>query len=101
MASQSSKPKPPSMTQVKKALAECSFDPRADGPMKIVADVGRRDYYEIRAFELVREAQECLEMDKSIDGYHDKMRKAIGLLALARVVVADPKSVDPSTITQR
>jgi hypothetical protein len=67
-------------------LSESSFNPRADGQFKVIAESGGRQYYELRAFEIVREGAEAVEMDGDHATYHEKLKMAISLLALARAV---------------
>lgn len=61
--------------------------------MSVVVDVGDRRYYEMRAFELAREAGESLEIDKDSLMYHAKMKMAMSLLALARAVTSAEEPV--------
>ena len=36
---------------------ESVFDPRAPGPMKVIADIGNQNYYKLRAIELIHEGR--------------------------------------------
>ena len=80
------------------------FDPRAVGPMKIIVDLNNPEYYEARAIEFIQEAKDsarvfdalkdkkpgdlidgAVRIELEIDSYHDCLKKAIGLLTLARL----------------
>jgi len=66
--------------QLKQIANQSVINPnKAEGSEKILLDVGNSTYWEIRAIELIREAQEDSEK------YHDKIKQAITLLLLARV----------------
>lgn len=58
---------------------ESLFDPRTPGPMSIVVELNNPAYCEVKAIELIREAQ-----SHPVD-YHEKVTQAISLLALARL----------------
>ena len=76
--------KKPSMTTIKKYLTSCAFDPRKPGPMAIIADSGGPEYYEQRAIELIKEAQNIMKGPPDYQNhYDDKLSSAIRLLALA------------------
>jgi len=81
------RPSPPSKTSIHKYLRDCVINPREDGPHRIIANHGSA-YIEVRALELIQEAQECYDhpFDGGVSGkdlYHSKIKKAIGLLALS------------------
>lgn len=61
----------PSKTALRKILKASEFDPRAAGPLKIIADVGNKDYYRSRAIELIS------------DNTTKSVQQAISLLALS------------------
>lgn len=78
----------PSMTQIKKILQQSAFDPRIAGPMSVILSQNDPRYFELRAIELITEAQNCLGMspapnDVQTQQYQMRMQQAIGLLALA------------------
>lgn len=71
---------------------ESAFDPRASGPLLPIVEQNDPYYYELRAKELIAEAQMCLPTtmmltpnNLQLEQYHLKITQAIGLLALARV----------------
>jgi len=84
---------------IQKILREAQFNPKSPGTMRMIAGMEDPSYYEKRAIELIHEsgadrltALSC-ELAKSDDkaqhyrnGYHQKMNKAIQLLALARII---------------
>lgn len=49
----------------------------------LVVSMNNSEYYELRSLELIQEAQLCAKAGKFLD-YHDKIKQAISLLALAR-----------------
>jgi len=69
----------PSQTTIKKALAASVFDPRAKTPMAVIVDMEDPRYCELRAIELIRQAQNTPQF------YQDTISQAIALLALAKV----------------
>ena len=75
------------MSTIRNLLKESVVNPRTDVGFQIIAETGNRGYYESRAFEMARAASEALEDDKNEAAYHDNMRVAISLLALARATV--------------
>ena len=88
--STASKQKTPSQTQMKEILRECAFDPRTDGPSRVIVEIAAANprYAEDRAVELLREAQMSLNLGtlEGVDQYTANVKKAIGLLALALAV---------------
>lgn len=68
-------------TQLKRILRESVMDPNKLGPSKLIFGAADAKYYELRALELVVEAQSA---KCTIREYHDKMRTAITYLAIAR-----------------
>lgn len=84
------KRKIPSMTQIKALLRECAFDPRADGPLKIIADTTSVQYLELRTVEMLHEAirdaeDNRLNPEERLQEYNTKVKQAIGLMALAKI----------------
>lgn len=75
------------MSTIRNLLKESVVNPRTDSSIQIIAETGNRGYYEARAFEMVRAASEALEDDKDEASYHENMKMAISLLALARATV--------------
>lgn len=83
---------------MKEILREAAFNPREDGPLKIIADtaISNPSYAEDRSVELIRDAQRNLKASavnpedaaKNVENYHRLMTQALGLLALARAVRA-------------
>ena len=83
------KVKNPSKTRLAAILRESVFDPRKDGPLKIVAENSSITYLELRAIEMIEQAQADAEDDRLIpeqrkQEYHNKLTQAVSLLALAR-----------------
>ncbi len=74
--SRNKKPLPPSKTQIAAILREAAFDPRASGPLSIIADVGDAAYYQARAAESIG-----LSRHSGLD--RAELVKAMRLLALA------------------
>lgn len=70
--------KHPTKTQISKILNDCKFNPKLDGPLKVISDVGNTDYYMNRAVEFITEAKSLKRCGKS-----PSLRNAIALLALA------------------
>lgn len=63
-------------------LMEALFDPRDPGPMQVLIDMNDSKYYEARAIEFIKETN----LDYyDLNFYHDNIKKAIGLLTLARI----------------
>lgn len=81
-------PRKPKITKtlIQQLLKESVFDPKTDGPFKlIVMEYGKdADYLEKKAKELLMEAQLSAPVDSAI--YHDRMQKAIAIAVLARAV---------------
>lgn len=69
----------PSQRSLRETLMQSVFDPRAPGPMSIIVGLDNPQYGEIKAIELIREAQ------AHPTDYHEKVTQAISLLALARL----------------
>lgn len=57
--------------------------------MKLIVDANNREYYELRAAEMMREADDALGVDNNTKTYHDKISMAISLLVLARAKVME------------
>ncbi len=91
--------KQPSLSQLKRLLAEAAFDPRSPGPMKVIVDISSVDYLLNRSVEFISEAiaakkrvaNYCSngpELGVRVPGevarFHECIRLATGLLALAR-----------------
>lgn len=68
-----------SLTQIRKVLRNCQFNPREPGPMKVVADCGDKNYYMTRAIEMIHTSKDA-GVGYDVAG---GLRQAIGLLALA------------------
>lgn len=80
----------PSLTTLKRYLSRSVFDPRAKvGPMKIITEVGKREYWEGRAVEMIVEAQEAM-MEGNAKQYHHNIQMALSLLGLAACTVPEP-----------
>lgn len=73
----------PSKTQIGKTLTESKFDPRKQGPLAIVAEIGDPSYAETKAIELILDAKKTL-CTGTTNAYHANIAQAISLLALAR-----------------
>ena len=73
------KPNQPSKTSLAQEAKQCVFDPRANGPMKIIADTGNADYYETRAVEAIYQSKLCHDNESCIE----QLRQAVGLLLLS------------------
>lgn len=72
-----------SKTLVKEILNESAFEPKERTPFKIVISMENPGYCELKAVELINEAQMASNAEQSED-YHNKITQAIALLALAR-----------------
>lgn len=69
--------------ELKRLLNESSFNPReTTGPIKVILDSGNVNYYMSRAIEFIMQAQ----LEKNGENYHSCLRKAISLLAMARMI---------------
>jgi hypothetical protein len=82
-------------TSISRFIKSCIFNPRLNGPLKIISEIDNPDYYENRAIEFIREAQQHLRIQeemKKLDSnfiidlkqYDDIIIKTIQLLALSR-----------------
>lgn len=89
---------------LQKCLSESAFNPKEDGPLKIICDQNDPKYCEMRAVELIREAQIAISNLEQIDddrwikaemkppsemlkeAYQEKIKLAMSLLAYARVL---------------
>lgn len=86
----------PSKTQLGELLRESAFDPRADGPDKIIVDTAFSNprYAEDRGKELIARAQQAFDQKATnpnhaadnLAEYQRLMAQAISLLALARAI---------------
>jgi hypothetical protein len=76
------KPQRPSKTKIKKILSECAFDPRANGPMKVIVEMNDTFYYTGRAQEFISNGTIALA-NGDIEPAKVAIRNAISLLALA------------------
>ncbi len=82
----------PSSRDIRKVLGQAIFNPRSPiGPIKIIMDQRNPNYYEMRAAEFITEARNALGENPSptnqqLEIYHDKLNKAMSLLALARLL---------------
>lgn len=84
MATRPKKKQLPSRTTLRKILSEAAFDPREEGtPLNVIATTAGRNYHTNRALEMIREASDALELNGEASTFHEKMRMAMGLLALA------------------
>lgn len=79
--------------EIKTALNQSVFNPKVDGPLSVIVEAHQGDpgYLEKRAIEMIGESNLALGVgpltsDLQYEQYHDKMVKAISLLALARAV---------------
>lgn len=89
MANQKPKVKSPSKTRLAAILRESVFDPRKDGPLKIVAEHSSITYLEFRAIEMIQQAQsdaddDRLTSEQRVKECDFKLAQAISLLALVR-----------------
>lgn len=57
--------------------------------MAVIVQSGDRVFWEARAIELINEARHFLQIDGNRDVYHDRITKAISLLALSKATVQD------------
>jgi len=76
-------------TEMKKLLLESCFNPKTKGhPMAIIMEQGDARFFETRAIEFIREAQQAIMFpnpnSQQLEIYNDKIAKAISLLAIAR-----------------
>lgn len=60
------------MTSIKKALNDCTFNPRIPGPMKVLADMNNPEYCVLKTIELLNQS-------------HENITQCIQLLILAKV----------------
>lgn len=76
----------PSKKMLQAEARDCIFDPRAVGPMKIIADTDNLDYFKGRAIECINRSQ--------IENPKKELQMAVGLLllALAKVKNGEHKS---------
>lgn len=78
---------------MRKILLECLHDPREpEGVFQNIATTAGRDYHQNRAIEIIKNGADALEYDNDHKTYHDRMRLAIGLLALA--IAETPTAVE-------
>lgn len=94
----------PGLRDMQKTLSLSAFAPGKPGPLRIIADVQNPDYYELRAMEMVKEAnslmKEPLPTVELNDGSHENVTsvlaerqarydklitESISLLALAKL----------------
>jgi len=57
--------------------------------MHVIVQSGDRVFWEARAVELINEARHYLQTAGNNEVYHDRMTKAISLLALSKAMVPD------------
>lgn len=67
---------------IQSELYECRFDPNEVGPFKIILDMKSATYFENRAIELVKLAQD----DSFHVAYDETVTKAIQLLIVAKIM---------------
>ena len=75
-------------------LSSAVEDPRADGPLNLIATTAGRQYLEMRAVEMIRESIDAFELSGEVNTYMSKMRMSLTLLALAMIetqATADPQ----------
>lgn len=79
--------------KIRKALTDCAFNPRASGPLKVLAEVGNPDYWVRRALEEIAASE-----DKSIRPMSKlraaKLQRAVQCLALALAHAAEEVSTE-------
>ena len=89
-----------SLTQVRKTLNQCQFNPRMPGPAMLMSEVDSPEYYEMAAIQLIKEAtnlrrdlmikmlsnSKALSLNE-IEEYDNKIRKAIQHLVLATLKI--------------
>ena len=80
-----------SLTQVRGILKQVVFNPRSPGPMKIIADQGSPEYYELRAIEEIHMARSIRTYYYTTGGYAIHILKAIQLLILAQLYGPDQR----------
>ena len=76
------KPVTVTLTMIRQSLKSCQFNPKTPGPMKVIADIGNKDYYLVRALECITAAKGT-GVGRRLSKEHTT--KAIQLLALALV----------------
>lgn len=75
------------VADIKKILNESVFDPNINSPLALIVQTHLNDpsYLESRAIEMIGDAK-ITRNDNPVD-YHEKMKKAIALLAIARLII--------------
>ena len=81
--------------ELRKTLSESHFNPNKPGLFQIIIGIGNPAYWETRAIELVREAQ--VNETPGSKQYHELLRDAISLLALARTYHAEKHPIQNET----
>lgn len=83
-----------SKQKLKEVILESVFDPKATGPMKVIADENDPRYCEMRALEFIEEARKLIPLMQGEPTpvvlahqarYHECMKTAISLIGLARL----------------
>lgn len=81
----------PSSKDIRKVLGESVFNPREPvGAIKIIMEINDPAYLESRAMEFINEARNHRTQNPTehqLTVYHERIAKAISLLALARLLV--------------
>jgi hypothetical protein len=83
----------PNAREIRQLLSRATFNPNEEGPLAVVTESGDIHYFELRAIELIREAQfvrTSQPFDDSIAAiYEEKLLRATQLLTLARAKNAE------------
>lgn len=58
-----------------------------------IVQSGDRNFWEVRAIEMIHDARRAYNEEGNVSAYHDRMTKAIALLALSKAT-AVPEQVD-------
>ena len=79
--------KPVNQKMIREIQKAVYFNPTEPGPMKILVEMDNPEYYELRAVEMIREAQELRKNSpltaKTLELYDEKLILAIRLIILA------------------
>lgn len=78
-----------SLTQIRRILRECQYNPRQPGTMKIVADNGDINYYMTRAIE-------AIQTSRAQNNFTGGLRQAIQLLVLALAELENGQAKTPN-----
>lgn len=73
------------LTQIREILRGCVFNPKVNGPLKIIAESGNSEFLQSRAKELITECQNNFNPEK--------IKFAISLLALSLAQNANTENI--------